>query len=77
MNDKPTFVYEMSRAQVQIALAMNQDSNLFLNSEYCFKTCPDFVTLEPYTYVGLLRKMFKHGQWSICSMEAESGSAEN
>ena len=77
MNDNPTFVFKMSRAQAQIALAINQDSNLFLNGEYCFadstfKRCPDFVTLEAYTYVCLLRKMVK-----LCSIEAESESVEN
>ena len=77
MNDKPTFVFKMSRAQAQIVLAMNQDSNLFLNGEYCFadgtfKRCPDFVTLAAYNYVGPLRKMVK-----FCSMEAEFESAEN
>ena len=36
MNDKPTFVFKMSQAQAQIALAMNQDSIIFLNGEYCF-----------------------------------------
>ena len=77
MNDKPTFAFKMSRAQAQITLAMNQDSNLFLNGEYyfadgTFKRCADFVTLEAYTYVGLLRKIVK-----LCSMEADSESAEN
>ena len=77
MNDKPTFVFKMSRAQAQIVLAKNQDSNLFLNGEYCFadgtfKRCPDFVTLAAYNYVGPLRKMVK-----FCSMEAEFESAEN
>ena len=56
---------------------MNQDSNLFLNGEYyfadgTFKRCADFVTLEACTYVGLLRKIVK-----LCSMEADSESAEN
>ena len=77
MNDKPTFVFKMSRIQTQIALAINQDSNLFLNGEYCFadstfKRCPDFVTLEAYAYVCLLGKMVK-----LCSIEAESESVEN
>ena len=77
MNDKPTFAFKMSRAQAQITLAMNQDSNLFLNGEYyfadgTFKRCADFVTLEAYTYVGLLRKIVK-----LCSMETDSESAEN
>ena len=77
MKDKSTFAFKMSRAQAQIALAMNQDSNLFLKGEYCFadgtfKRYADFVTLEAYTYVGLLRKIVK-----LCSMEAESESAEN
>ena len=77
MNDKPTFAFKMSRAQAQITLAMNQDSNLFLNGEYyfadgTFKRCADFVTLEAYTYVGLLRKIVK-----LRSMEADSESAEN
>ena len=77
MNDKPTFVFKMSRVQTQIALAINQDSNLFLNGEYCFadstfKRCPDFVTLEAYAHVCLLGKMVK-----LCSIEAESESVEN
>ena len=29
MNNKPRFVFKMSRAQAQIALAMNQDSSFF------------------------------------------------
>ena len=68
MNDKPTFVFKMSRAQAQIVLAMNQDSRFFLNCEYCLadgtlKRCPDFVTLSEYNYVGLLRKMVKLGKF--------------
>ena len=77
MDDKPTFVFKTNRSQAQIALAMNQVSNLFLNGMYCFddgtfKRCLDFVTLETYTYVCLLRKMVK-----FCSMEFQSESAEN
>ena len=77
MNDKARFVFKMSRAQAQNALAMNQNSNLFLNGEYCFvdgtyERCPDFVTLAACTYACLLRKMVK-----FRSMEAESESAEN
>ena len=77
MNEKARFVFKMSRAQAQIALAMNQNSNLFLNGEYCFvdgtyERCPDFFTLAAYTYACLLRKMVK-----FRSMEAESESAEN
>lgn len=64
MNDKPTFVFKMSLAEAQIFLAINQDSNSFLNGEYyfadgTFKRCPDFFILAPYTYVTLLRKMVK------------------
>ena len=77
MNDKARFVFKMSRAQTQIALAMNQNSNLFLNGKYCFvddtyERCPDFVTLAAYTYACLLRKMVK-----FRSMKAKSETAEN
>ena len=75
--DKPAFVLKISQAQAQIALVMNQDSNLFINNKYCFadstfKKCLDFVALAAYTCVGLLRKMVK-----FCSMGTKFEIAEN
>ena len=77
MNDKPTSVFKMSCTQADLSLSTNCDGSDFLNGEYrfadgTFKRCPGFVTLSPFVYVGLLRKIVK-----LSTMEVESESAEN
>ncbi|XP_066916243.1 uncharacterized protein [Clytia hemisphaerica] len=77
MNGKPSFVFQMSRVQADLAYAMDENRDGILNGEYCyadgtFKRTKTFVTLAVYVYVGLLKKMIK-----LATMEADSEHTDN
>ena len=76
MNNETSFVFKTSKAQIELALAMDKDGEGFVCNEYAYfdgthKRCPDYITLCCHVYVDVLNMTVK-----LFTMETEDEGEE-
>ena len=77
MNGEQTFVFKMSRAQADLALAMDRSTDNYLQDEYCFgdgtfARVINFTTLGVHVYHPLLKQITRLATMQIPKPGGES-----